>query len=141
MPRIMREWTEALTIRQQAVLIAAVRGCDGAPKDDPSKSVLWALRWEVLYPSEAGVDPHKTRSFMGYTRTLSEDVRRFLASLDQYPFHFVMHVMHAAEIIGYKHPELEKRLGWKLIYEQIVCDNLHCRPETEDMLDERLEDR
>jgi hypothetical protein len=54
MPKLMREWTENLTIRQQAVLVSAVRGCDGAPKDDPSKSILWALRWDILHPSEDG---------------------------------------------------------------------------------------
>jgi hypothetical protein len=137
----MREWTEELTIRQQAVLIAAVRGCDGAPKDDPSKSVLWALRWVVLHPSEEGVDPHKTHSFMGYTSTLAEDTRRFLRSLDQYPFHFIMHLMHAAEIIGYKHPDAHIRSQWCWIYMAMVQGNLHCAPESEAMMDERLRDR
>lgn len=141
MPSIMRAWTEQLTIRQQAMLISAVRGCDGAPKDDPSKSLLWALRWVVLKPSEVGVDPHHTESFMGYRPTLVEDTHRFLQSLDQYPFHFVMHLMHAAEIIGYKHPDEATRLGWGEFYRRIVEGNVHCQVETEAMMDQRLADR
>ncbi|SDF30085.1 hypothetical protein SAMN04488105_116128 [Salipiger thiooxidans] len=30
---------------------------------------------------------------------------RYLQSLDELPHHFQLHFMHAAEIIGYKHPD------------------------------------
>lgn len=135
---IQREWTWSLPIRQQAVLLAAIRGCDGAPKDDPSKSILWALRWDILHPSSAGINPTKTKSFMGIRPSLYGDVGRFLSSLDQYPLHFVMHLCHAAEIIGYKHPDDITRAFWRDLYETIATDNLHMTPETVEEMDARL---
>jgi hypothetical protein len=138
---IMRVWTDNLTIRQQAVLLTAIRGCDAASKSDPSKSILWALRWEILYPSERTVDPTRTKSFMGITSSLHEDIRVFQASLDQYPFHFVMHLMHAIEIVGYKHHHHQVRAFWNELYLDLVRENLHCNPETEEQMDERLADR
>jgi hypothetical protein len=88
-----------------------------------------------------GVDPHKTQSFMGYTATLIADRDRFLRSLDQYPFHFVMHLMHAAEILGYKHPDQNRRVFWINLYCTIVYEHLHCEVESMEMMDLRLADR
>ena len=91
---------------------ASTRGCDGVNKYDPSKAVLWALRADVLVPSQLEWDPEKGRSFMGYHSKLQEKVEEFLSGLDHYPFHFVTHLMHAAEIIGWYHPDQMRRAFW-----------------------------
>lgn len=140
-PGVTRRWTHALSRRMQAVLISAVRGCDGAPKHDPSKSVLWALRWDTLNPSDDHFNPRTTTSFMGYTATRDKDLQTFLGSLDQYPFHFVMHVLHAAEICGYFHPDESRRSWWFSLYIRACLQHLHVTPETKDEVVERLRDR
>lgn len=55
------------------------------------------------------------------------------------PHHFQVHFMHAAEIVGYKHPDERIRKWWRTTYDYLVND-LHLHPETEDELDKRLGD-
>jgi hypothetical protein len=124
----------------QAVLISAVRGCDGAPKNDPSKPILWALRWDTINPSDESFDPNTTTSFMGYTVDLKVAVRQFLGSMDPYPLHFVTHLLHAAEICGYFHPDEKIRGFWQSFYNR-ACSALHMNPETQAELVHRLRDR
>jgi hypothetical protein len=50
-----------------------------------------------------------------------------------------MHLMHAAEIIGYKHPDLRVRAWWRKFYERLAHD-MHLWPESEEQLDRRLGD-
>jgi len=47
--------------------------------------------------------------------------------------------MHAAEILGYKHPSQRIRKWWAETYVRIVHD-AHLWPETEEQLDSRLGD-
>ena len=53
--------------------------------------------------------------------------------------HYVAHLMHGAEILGYKHPDGRFRERWLAFY--LACvDMLHLRPESEVEMDERLGD-
>lgn len=137
---VMRRWTLELSRRMQAVLVGAIRGCDGAPKHDPSKALMWALRWDCMNPDDAGRNPAASRSFMGYKRDLKKQVALFFRSLDQYPFHFIAHFMHAAEICGYCHPDGFRKLYWHEIYETICRKHLHVTPESCVEMLERLKD-
>ncbi len=143
---VMQPWTLKCSKRMQAVLIAAVRGCDGAPKEDPSKFVLWALRADVLRPADPSYDLQNPRGFMGYVPELTYYRDVFLKSLDQYPFHFVMHLTHAAEIIGhYYDPDgtglpNKTRHFWFDFYQKIAVENCHMQPETLNDLERRLAD-
>jgi len=57
-----------------------------------------------------------------------------LKSLDHYPAHYIMHVLHATEIVAYKSPE---GADWLWFYERL-CKCIHVNPETEEQLDLRL---
>jgi len=50
-----------------------------------------------------------------------------------------MHLIHAAEILGYKHPIIYIRRFWNIFYLDGVKD-LHLHPETEAEMDKRLGD-
>lgn len=50
-----------------------------------------------------------------------------------------LHLMHAAEIVGYKHPDPKIRAWWDSLYLKLVRD-MHLAPETEQELDYRLGD-
>lgn len=141
MSSILRPWVEQLSRRKQAVLLAAIRGCDGAPKGDPSKAMLWALRWDVLFPDDPNADPFNTKTFMGYKLDLHQKQIEFLSSLDQYPFHFVMHFFHACEIIGYEHPDSKLSLYYQGLYNRFCIDHLHTNPETHEQMNHRLKDQ
>jgi hypothetical protein len=57
--------------------------------------------------------------------------------IDSYPQHFVAHTMHAAEIIGYKHPDQKMKSWWTCFYKKMV-KGFHLNFETEQQLDVRL---
>jgi hypothetical protein len=60
-------------------------------------------------------------------------------SRDELPAHYTTHFMHAAEILGYKHPDAQIREFWFDVYERLV-HALHVWPETEAQMDARLGD-
>jgi hypothetical protein len=64
-------------------------------------------------------------------------VQTFLWDLDSYPLHYVMHTLHAAEIVGYKNPDRELGEWWTRFYLDLV-KGLHLNPEMESQLDIRL---
>ena len=114
MASVLQEWVMALPLMQQTVLIAAVRGPDGIRKDHPTKVLCRWLRRCFLISAFEGVailDPYDPGggSFSGPCRTDTVDgldaaVDLYLRSVDELPHHFQLHFMHAAEILGYKHP-------------------------------------
>lgn len=63
----------------------------------------------------------------------------YLCCVDEVPHHFHLHLMHAAEILGYKHPETWIRAWWCRFYIQLVYD-AHMHPESADEMDRRLGD-
>jgi len=79
--------------------------------------------------------PCKTETVNG----LDHALELYLKTVDELPHHFQLHFMHAAEILGYKHPIKETRLWWNMCYKKIVND-AHLYPESEEQMDKRLSD-
>lgn len=139
---VLRAWTRACSMREQAVLCSSIRGCDGLSKRDPSKSIIWALRYDILYPSaDDGADPTRFTSFMGIKVTLAHDLKEFLDDLDPYPFHFIQHLAHAAHIIAVRHTDERTGKFWRQLYESIIVDGMHALPEPDEVMIHRLRDR
>lgn len=146
---VMQEWVHDLTFMQQSVLMAAVRGPDGIRKDHPTKVLCRWLRRSFLlcaFDRVAHNDPYEPcgGSFTGACRTpevenIDHALELYLRSIDELPHHFQLHFMHAAEILGYKHPHHGIRNWWHDAYTEIVHD-AHLRPETEEQMDYRLGD-
>lgn len=65
--------------------------------------------------------------------------QEYLRAVDEVPHHFHLHLMHAAEILGYKHPEEWIRVWWHKFYHQLVHD-AHMHPESMEEMDRRLGD-
>jgi len=145
--KVLQDWVERLSLMQQTVLITAVRGADTLAKQHVSKEILrWYRRCILISAFDrcALTDPYDPRGgiFLGPILALSLDelASSYLRSVDEVPHHFHMHLLHAAEILGYKHPDQNVRHWWNMFYEAGVRD-LHLHPETESELDERLGDR
>lgn len=153
---VTQAWCHGISFMQQTVLLTAVRGPDGIPKYHPVKYLLRWFRRCTLVSSLDGIvltTPYQDGggSFMGKSadinvhgrvdeQTWMDDLAsQYLRSLDELPHHFQMHFMHAAEIVGYKHPDAEIRAYWNKTYLRLVHD-LHLWPETEDQMDLRLGD-
>jgi len=131
---------------QQSVLLTAVRGADNLAKYHVSKYLLrWYRRCLLLSAFDGCVltDPYDPRggSFTGPIEggNLDEIASRYLRAVDELPLHFHLHFVHAAEILGYKHPDRGIREWWYLFYVAAVRD-MHLLPESEQELDKRLGD-
>lgn len=149
---VLQVWVQQLTFMQQSVLITAVRGPDGLHKNHVSKQLLRWFRRCILYSAFESArrrrpstldDPAAPGggSFTGPVTgmTLDAAVEAYLQSLDEVPHHFQLHFMHAAEIVGYKHPTPTVRTWWLALYLQLV-NNMHLEPESEAAMDKRLGD-
>ncbi len=126
---VLQPWVCDLSFMQQSVLIASIRGPDGIRKDHPVKVLMRWYRRCVLYSAFEKViftSPFTTgggsftgpaclpvtedESFKKYGKhsshvswedVMNDSVDLYLRSVDELPHHFQLHLMHAAEIIGY----------------------------------------
>lgn len=158
-----QDWVSNLTIMQQSVLFASIRAPDGLPKNHPVKVLLRWYRRSILlsaFERRALSDPFTPGggSFTGpftkahaqehLRRTVGDAAMRwafdamrevYLEHVDEIPHHFQLHFMHAAQIVGFKHPVTDIRDWWRHFYEMIVND-AHLFPESEHQMDLRLGD-
>jgi hypothetical protein len=137
---VVQDWLgECCSLKQQTVLLSALRGCDGIAKEDISKTLTRALRGTLLHSAHHG-SPEKPGTFMSTANVdLEKAAEKFVAHLDHYPVHWVFHFAHACEIVGHKHPHPNTGMFWMWIYHK-MCEALHVNPETEKQCDWRLRD-
>lgn len=137
MKSILKAWVMELGLRHQGTLLTAVRGCDTAPKDDASKLFTRCYR-DMILEAHCG-DAAKAATFIEkvHDHELINRFEAFRKNLDHYPHHYVMHVLHSVEIIGYYYPIGHDRSTWLGFYRKL-CKGLHVTPETKQELDERL---
>lgn len=166
---VLQDWVMELPFMQQTVLLTAIRGPDGIRKDHPTKVLCRYLRRCILISAFEGkpiLDPyekgggsftgpcrqHETLAYFASpsgdklsfrtvlrVRDLEHALELYLRTVDEIPHHFQLHLMHAAEIIGYKHSHAASRRWWASFYLAVVND-AHLHPETEEQMDKRLGD-
>src|SRR5688572_10057794 len=149
---VTQEWTWSLPMMQQTVLLTAVRGPDGTPKYGAVKMLLrWFRRCVLLSaldgkaletPFDLGGGSFTGPSVMydsHWEKPMDSHLDEYLRELDALPHHFQLHFLHAAEILGYKHPVARVRDWWRRVYLRLVND-MHVHPETEEEMDGRLGD-
>jgi hypothetical protein len=144
MPSVLQDWVMELPYMQQSVLLSAMRNADGVEKGHPSKDLIrWYRRCVVIsafdgvaliYPNSPGGG-----SYTGPVEDVNLAVDNFIRARDGMQLHYYAHTMHAFEIIGYKHPIDWIRKFWYNVYVR-MCEALHCWPETEEQLNNRLGD-
>ena len=142
---VQPEWCRALPLQQQSVMLLAARGPDGVAKVHPCKGVVVAYRACVLVAAKYGRElrfGERADSFMSLG-AFAEDwvvpVQDFMDHKDALPFHYVMHLLHGAEILSYKHPDGRYQARWEYFYKRL-CSDMHLTPETEAEMDKRLSD-
>lgn len=142
MPSVLRDWVMELPLREQGTLLTAVRGCDLTPKfplDSLERRLVAAIRYSFLNPADEREVDREPGTFM--SRRIP-DARSFKPStLGHYPQHWVAHVMHAVEVLGYRHPQINVRSEWHELY-LVFCRSFHVPPESFDQFKLRMtEDR
>lgn len=149
---VLQEWVTHLSFMQQSVLLGSIRGPDGVPKYHSSKYIIRWFRRAILISSFLGraIDnpgEEDGGSFYGpscaaednWEPSMTERLDHYMRDIDAIPHHFHLHLMHAAEIVGYKHPNERIRAWWLFFYRRLAHD-MHLWPETETQLDARLGD-
>jgi hypothetical protein len=141
MGSVLQDWVMELPLREQGTLMTAVRGCDATPKyplDSLERRLTAAIRGAFMVPAdEREVDSEPGCFMLSYP-----PVSDFKASsLGHYPQHWVAHVMHACEVLGYRHPVPIVRDQWLMIY-LLFCKGFHVPAESFEEFAERMnEDR
>jgi hypothetical protein len=143
---VFPEWMLKLTMQQQSVLVLAARGPDGVEKYHPCKEVVKAYRGFVLKSARLG---RRLRFGEGLdtfgslivfpTHEWDKAMSDYFNNVDSIPHHYHLHLLHGAEILGYKHTEILVRGRWLDFYQR-GCSDMHMEPETEIALDKRLGD-
>lgn len=124
-----------LGLRHQGVLVSAVRGCDTVSRDASIKLMARCLRAAILNTHVA--DPKKAKTFIEHVDadTLLKRMNDVVRDHDSLPHHYIMHLIHAAEIVAYYAPH--DSLYWFGFYSS-MCNKLHMTAETKAELDHRL---
>ena len=142
MQSVLQDWVMKLPLREQGTLLTVVRGCDLTPKnplDSPERKIVGQLRNAFMVPAdqrEVGIEPG---SFFVHGIPTPKTFKA--SAFGHYPQHWVAHVMHAIEVLGYRHPNKGVQMVWRGIYLKF-CHDLHVNPETFEQFKKRLsEDR
>ena len=193
---VTQPWMHRISLMQQTVLLAAIRGPDGLRKHHVSKLINRWLRRSILlcsfdrmgfsrpydflksrggsftgpslgpstgeigganifrFPLTDGpimpvpADPHSSRQIdqqivayweEQWPKAMHEIVHEYLRATDELPHHYQLHIMHAAEVLGYTHHLAEVRNWWHECYLRLAQD-MHLIPESEAEMKERLGD-
>lgn len=151
MKSVLQDWVMNISLRQQGVLIIALRGPDGAMKEDVAKPIVRALRALVMNSGREGApmamglvwrdDPFMQTILIG-ARTdelWNAATDTFYKSIDQYNIHFLQHLWHAFAVVGVNHEDINiRRRCWNFYLHGVHA--LHMRPETSEELIHRLRD-
>lgn len=147
-PCVFQDWTLQLTMQQQSVLVLACRGPDNVGKFHPTKLVVTRYRASILKAAYLGrpmnIDEHDKTTFMSLEGFSNYDhwvgiTKEFFNNVDELPHHYYMHLIHGAQITGYKHPHYLFRERWSDFYYR-CCNDLHLHHESEIQMDQRLND-
>ena len=141
---------------QQSVLLTAVRGPDNTEKYHTVKFLLRWYRRCILHSAFAGkviTNPweedggsftgtsykYTGRGYHDWEVEMNKILHDYVKTLDVLPYHFQVHFMHCAEILGYKHPDERIAAWWYDVYQRLVED-MHLWPETKEQMESRLGD-
>jgi hypothetical protein len=138
MTSIIQPWAAKLGLRHQGVLVSAIRGCDNVQREDSSKHLVRMYRGVLLIPHVG--DIKKAASFMTPfdAEQWEHTAATFLRSIDHYPNHWILHWMHACEVVGYKHPDTDVGHAFGSLMYVKIARKFHLGIETEKDLDIRL---
>lgn len=137
---VLKNWVCDLPLREQGTLLTAIRGCDLTPKyplDSIERTMTAFVRCVVMNPFDEREINKEIGCFM--QTKLPDDWRA--SAFGHYPLHYVMHLVHALEIIAYRCPDVFFAGQALEAYEKFV-KSFHLNIETDSEMEARLgEDR
>lgn len=136
---VLHDWVHELTFQMQALLLTAMRGPDENNKYNAAKAIIRYLRGAVIKPAGDWNGENNNDFMWAEYDQFKKWAFTFWQDHDEYPHHFIMHLVHCAEIVGYFYPIPAIAEHWKNFYWD-ACDAFHMNPETKEQLKKRLND-
>jgi hypothetical protein len=136
---VLHSWVHLLKFQMQALLLTAMRGPDENNKYNAAKAIIRYLRGVVIKPAGNWKGKNDNDFMWGEYSLFNNYASTFWQDHDEYPHHFIMHLVHCAEVVGYKHPDKATASYWQDFYIN-ACMSFHMNPESEEELDNRLND-
>lgn len=147
---VLHDWVHELPFQMQALLLTGMRGPDENNKYNSAKAIVRYLRgavikpageWEVLEGAPYHIigGPNNNDFMWGEYAQFNQFAIAFWSDHDEYPHHFIMHLVHCAEIVGYFHPNVIVSKAFMNFYLD-ACEAFHMNPETLQQLEARLND-
>lgn len=135
---IIQDWVCGLGIRMQGTLMTGVRGCDTSPREGTDKTLARIFRG-LIFNAHCG-DHRKAKSFIVHAEReeIMHVMDAFIRSHDHLPHHYIMHTIHAWQIIACFHPSYGISTAAHHFYSR-MCRSMHMKPETVRELILRLE--
>ncbi len=135
----LHDWVLELPFQMQALLMTCMRGPDGLPKHAAPKCIIRYLRGLICKPAGDWHGENNNDFMWGDYNWFTTHATQFWSDHDEYPHHFIMHLVHCSEVIGYMHPMEDMRVAWLTFYLN-ACESFHMRPETKRDMEKRLND-
>ncbi len=136
---VLHDWVCELGFQMQALLLTAMRGPDENNKFNAAKALIRYLRGVVIKPASNWSGLNDNDFMWGDYSQFESYAETFWQDHDEYPHHFIMHLIHCAEVVGYKHSDKDIREYWLHFYYN-ACESFHMRMETEYEMNKRLSD-
>lgn len=136
---VLHTWVHQLTFQMQALLLTSMRGPDENNKYNSAKAITRYMRGTVIKPAGNWGGKNDNDFMWGDYDVFNEYAKTFWSDHEEYPHHFIMHLVHCAEVVGYKCPDVWTAHCWKQFYYD-SCKAFHMNPESEEEMDARLND-
>lgn len=133
---MLRDWVQELPLREQGVLLSGMRGCDLTPKvplDSSERQLVAYLRYVVCHPNDESEVGAAVGAYMQHYPPEDWTPSEF----GHYPQHWYAHIMHAYQVVAYRHPDSETRVLAEDIYGRFV-HSLHLELESFETMAARL---
>lgn len=129
---VLQDWVVKIPIRMQSTLILGLRG----PDTHVAPGIKTITRWLRGLAFKPG-NPDNVKEFMHSEPDVIVEKGPTAKELEFCTQHFYSHLMHALEVIAYKHPKIEiARLA--LDRYMAMCAAFHLPNETPDEFERRL---
>jgi hypothetical protein len=130
--KVLLDWMGEISWKEQSVVISSLRGPDNLYTPNIKKLIRW-----MRGATQNNADPK--HSYMQIDELPSfEEIEHEIAFCSM---HYVTHLLHGLEIIGYKHSDKSMAKIARNYYLEIVKEFFHLYPETEIQMDTRLQDK
>lgn len=132
MPSVLQPWLETIPIRMQSTLLLGLRGPDTHACPNLKTITRW-LRGLTFKPG----NPGNVNEFMHDTPARIIEKGPAAKELEFCSQHYYSHLMHAIEVVAYRHPD--KNIRGMALYRFIdMCSAFHLPVESKDDFEKRL---